>query len=184
MTDLQRTPFKARDMEQILRVDSFIMYNRSELKNFWCSMSIDDNWHLTEMSTAELSAVLSRHLQWETARAALHSYTKYAWEEDLLEITEDCVTIADDMYESKGMEDLLDAMVDAIVDNHESGGKLKEHDLERDIANVEAITHDEWDRRGRQMLETLVLCEFALKVAGAFLHKKEESRAAEAALEL
>jgi len=58
-------------------------------------------WLLTEMSTSELADIITNAPNWEDLRAALDSYAKYAWAEDVLEITEDCVTIADDMSEEK-----------------------------------------------------------------------------------
>ena len=65
-----------------------------------------------------VSACSLSSTRWETLRAALESYAKYAWEEDVLEITEDCVTIADDMCEEKGMHDMLEAMLDAVELNN------------------------------------------------------------------
>merc|ERR1712070_790647 len=100
------------------------------------------------------------YTRWETLRAALESYAKYAWEEDVLEITEDCVTIADDMCEEKGMHDMLEAMLDAVELN------LLQHKQPPPSGN---LTEDEWDKIGRQMLENLVLAEFARKIAAQYV---------------
>jgi hypothetical protein len=83
------------------KLDALILNHSTELKQFWTSISIEDKWCLTEMSTTELAEIISASPHWETLRAALESYAKYAWEEDVLEITEDCITIADDMCEEK-----------------------------------------------------------------------------------
>jgi hypothetical protein len=37
------------------------------------------------------------------------------------------------------------------------------------------MSEDEWDKIGRQMLENLVLAEFARKIAAQYMRKKRES---------
>ena len=59
------------------------------------SISVEEKWLLTEMSTAELSEIISQAGEWETLRAALASYAQYAWEEDVLEISDDCFAESD-----------------------------------------------------------------------------------------
>ena len=59
------------------------------------SISVEEKWGLTEMSTTELSELISAAAEWETLRAALDSYAKYAWEEDVLEISDECFPEAD-----------------------------------------------------------------------------------------
>ena len=71
-------------------LDDLVLSQRKELTNFFCSISVEEKWLLTEMSTAELSDIISSAPEWETLRAALESYSKYAWEEDVLEISDDC----------------------------------------------------------------------------------------------
>lgn len=61
------------------KLDELVMGHRKELKNFWSSISIEEKWCLTEMSTTELSDIISASSHWETLRAALESYAKYAW---------------------------------------------------------------------------------------------------------
>ena len=56
---------------------------------------MEEKWLLTEMSTAELSEIISQAAEWETLRAALASYAQYAWEEDVLEISDDCFPESD-----------------------------------------------------------------------------------------
>ena len=148
-------------------------------------MATEEKWLLTEMSTSDLSDIISQSKEWETLRAALQSYTKYAWEEDMLEISEYVVTIADDMCESKNMVDILLAMLNAVklVDLSSSPHNSHETTTVSECCH-EHLSEDEFDRRGRQMLENLVLREFARKVAAQYLLKKEESRAQRIALEL
>ena len=77
------------------KLDELVLSQRKELTNFFCSISVEEKWLLTEMSTAELSEIISGATEWETLRAALESYAKYAWEEDVLEISDDCFTETD-----------------------------------------------------------------------------------------
>ena len=68
------------------------------------SISVEEKWLLTEMSTAELSEIISQAGEWETLRAALASYAQYAWEEDVLEISDDCLPESDTrVLTDKGM---------------------------------------------------------------------------------
>ena len=176
------------------------------------SISVEEKWVLTEMSTAELSEIISQASEWETLRAALASYAQYAWEEDVLEISDDCVTIADDMCEDgKGMSDMLEAMLDAVetikadelgplphhsahsgsiattalVSSHGSHHPHQHHSHHHPHPSASSpLSDEEWDKRGRQMLENCVLAEFARKVAAQYLLKKQESKAQQVALEL
>ena len=153
-------------------MDDIVIYHRQELRNFWSSISIEDKWCLTAMTTSELSDHIAESESWESLRAALDSYSKYEWEEDVLEISDDCVTIADDMCEEKGMHDMLEAMLEAVELSI----------TEQRVAG--SLSDDEWERIGRQILENLVLAVFARKIAAQYLLKKEESRAQQVALEL
>lgn len=148
---------------------------RKEITAFWAVLSIEEKWCLTEMSTAELAEAISASTRWETLRSALESYAKYAWEEDVLEITEDCVTIADDMCEEQAMLDTLESMLDAL--KVAFGPELDE-------PRSASMSEDDWDKTGRQMLETLVLAEFAKKLAVQYMLKARETRAQQVALEL
>eukprot|EP00457_Paulinella_chromatophora_P000221 gb/GEZN01000221.1/.p1 GENE.gb/GEZN01000221.1/~~gb/GEZN01000221.1/.p1 ORF type:complete len:1802 (+),score=284.99 gb/GEZN01000221.1/:73-5478(+) len=164
---------QVKDQANRRKLDELVLSHRKELKSFWSSITIEEKWCLTEITTTELSECISQSPRWETLRAALDSYAKYAWEEDVLEITEDCVTIADDMCEEKGMHDMLEATLDAVELNS----------IEQ-APPSSGMTEDEWDKRGRQMLENLVLAEFACKIAAQYVLKKQESRAQQVALEL
>lgn len=102
------------DEQNRQRLIELLVNHRKELKQFWSSTSIEEKWYLTEMNMLELADILVESVHWETLRVSLESYSRYAWEEDLLEITEDCVTMADDMCEENGMHDMFDAMLDAV----------------------------------------------------------------------
>jgi len=127
-----------------------IVGHRKELTNFWSSISIEEKWCLTEMSATELSSIIARNKHWETLRAALGSYAKFEWEEDVLEITEDCVTIADDMCEEKGMHDMLEAMLDAVELCSSSSSSSSSSNSLTSTASAahQVLTEDEWDKRG------------------------------------
>ena len=126
-------------------------------------------------------------------------------------ITGNCVTIADDMCEDgKGMSDMLEAMLDAVetikadeliplhhhnthhtasntslVPTHTSHHQHQHHSHHHPHPSASSpLSDEEWDKRGRQMLENCVLAEFARKVAAQYLLKKQESKAQQVALEL
>mmetsp|Transcript_1866 Transcript_1866/g.4288 ORF Transcript_1866/g.4288 Transcript_1866/m.4288 type:complete len:1872 (-) Transcript_1866:313-5928(-) len=165
------------------KLHDLVLNHRKELRTYWSSLSLEERWCLAEMTTAELTDIIAASPYWETLRAGLESYAQYAWEEDVLEITEDYITIADDICEDRGIGDMLEAMLDAVELNRKC-----EEDMEQMFyispERLEHISEDEWDKRGRQMLETLILAEFACKIAAQYLVKKEESRAQQVALEL
>jgi hypothetical protein len=156
-------------------LNQIILKNRTELTNYWSSITTEEKWVLTEMSCTELQNIIYHSNQWETLRAALASYTKYSWDDDRLEITDDIVTICDDLTDSKGAEATLHLMLDCASS---SSAELVATN------NFVPANEEEWDFKSRRMLENLVLAEFAAKIAAQFLIKTEESRAQRAALEL
>jgi hypothetical protein len=91
------------------------------------------------------------------------------------------------MCEEKGMHDMLEAMLDAVevnsIDHHNSQQQQQQPNSNNNSAvnmngnAMQPLSEDEWDKRGRQMLENLVLGEFARKIASQYVLKKEESRA-------
>lgn len=181
-----------------LKCEEVIYRNRTELQNFWASISTEEKWSLTEFSINELNDIIYRSKYWETLRAAQQSYTKYSWDDDRLEISEECVTITDDVAEVKGCEHVLNSMLDAVavdlstfilypvVDDPQSFASISymgDSDEESKY-QLEKLNEEEWDHRGRRVLETLVLAEFARKIAAKYILKKEESRAQRIALEL
>jgi ankyrin repeat protein len=156
-------------------VHEVILKNRTELANFWSSISMEEKWALTEMSTSDLNDTVYQSVHWETLRAALDSYKKYSWDEDRLEITDEIVTICDDLTDLKTSEASLHMMIECAS----SASQEPVH-----INTGKLLNEEEWDFKSRNMLENLVLAEFALKIAMQFLIKTEESRAQRAALEL
>jgi len=161
---------------------------------------------MTEITIEELEEIICYTNDWETLRAALESYTKYAWDSDLLEIQDNLVTIADDMSDARGMEELLAEVLEAVTqpvkseDRRSAGPEfivdiqhLREvvglgnvYDSLQQLGTTNQRNHqtDIWERYGRQMLENLVLCEFARKVAQEYVRQRDESHARAAALEL
>ena len=47
------------DESNRIKLDGIVQNHRKELRNFWASISIEEKWCLTEMSTTELSDILS-----------------------------------------------------------------------------------------------------------------------------
>ena len=167
------------DMNNRNKLDHIILNYRSELIDYWNSIKIELKWNLTEMSTIELSnKITSNTHNWELLRAALESYAKYAWEEDILEISDDCITIADDMCDD-GLIDMIVAILDSV--------ELCRLDSQSSIlssCNIIELNDDEYDRKIRQLLENIVLAEFARKITASYLLQKQESYAEKIAYEL
>lgn len=190
-------------------LEDLCISHRKELSNFWSSIAIEEKWNLTEMSTSELNDLISNSIEWESLRSALDNYSKYAWDQDVLEFSDDSVTLADDMAEEKGMNDMLEAMLDAvemtrIEQQQQQQNFVQQQQFYQQQLNNPTLHHqntlqqnrsphhqydnsndqNNWEKRGRQQLETLVLSEFARKIATAYQLKKQESRAQQVALEL
>lgn len=177
------------------QVDELLLSQNGELCKFWSNLTTEEKWALTEMTTTELADLIAEPgpFEWETLRAALTSYTQYQWEEDSLEINDDCITIADEISETKDLNDLIHIMIEAAVRILRGEGAdvpvvpvlppipltCSAHASEC----LRCVSEEEWDRRGRQLLENIVLCEFARRIAAQYLVKKEESRAQRIALE-
>ena len=164
-------------------------YSQSSDGRIWC-ISVDHPDHLIVAQRAtRLNGRITR--QWRPL------------------ITGNCVTIADDMCEDgKGMSDMLEAMLDAVetikadeltppphhhtnpastalVPSHTSHHPHQHHSHHHPHPSASSpLSDEEWDKRGRQMLENCVLAEFARKVAAQYLLKKQESKAQQVALEL
>jgi len=165
------------------KLHALIMNHRKELGIYWSSISLEERWCLAEMSTTELADIIAASPHWETLRAGLESYAQYEWEEDVLEITEDYITVADEICEERGIGDMLDTMLNA-VELHVKTQQEMERLSSLGTGAFSHVSEEEWDKKGRQMLENLILSEFACKVAAQYLVKKEESRAQQIALEL
>jgi len=189
-------------------LDSLILTGGPELQQYWLSLSMEEKWALTELPISQLQTLITQHPCWELLRAALESYTEYAWEEDVLEIHDGAtITLADEMCEESGMGDMLAAMAHAIhmrqleergdldaaceatlrsiapythpANGDDGSGTMIQDPIQALTLNPSASTHS-----SRQMLENLVLSEFGRKIAWAFLQRTRESRAQQMALEL
>ena len=114
------------------RLDELVLTQRKELTNFFSSISVEEKWMLTEMSTQELSEIISGAKEWETLRAALESYAKYAWEEDVLEISDECFPARDTR----------------LLTNH---GFLFLHQLEERITQGDALLYACYDKHSRAL---------------------------------
>eukprot|EP00493_Phyllostaurus_siculus_P020178 UN20503 len=110
------------------------------------------------------------------------------------------------MSDARGMEELLAEVLEAVTqpvkteDRRSAGPEfivdiqhLREvvglgnvYDSLQQLGTSNQRNHqtDIWERYGRQMLENLVLCEFARKVAQEYVRQRDESHARAAALEL
>ena len=160
-----------------------INHNIKELKTYWNGLDNEAKWRLTEIPTTQLATSICNSSNWEPLRAALDSYSKYAWEDDVLEINDDIVSLTDDICAERGMNEMLDAMIDAVNMIFDSDQSLFFH-AAGVSTNPKKFSDEEWDRIGRRRLETLVLSEFAFNICTQYLMKMEESREQQVALEL
>ena len=186
--------------EEVKKLDSVIETCRNELKNFWASLPVEERWNLTEIQVSDLHEIISQSPKWETLRSALQSYSKYSWDDDRLELSDECITIIEDVGETKGMDAVLLSMLDSVKELNVpvplpkgSSKHLKATDIySREVCDefcefkvhLDHAHDEEWDLRDRRLLENIVLAEFARKIAGQYILKKEESRAQRLALEL
>eukprot|EP00494_Astrolonche_serrata_P031194 UN31463 len=110
------------------------------------------------------------------------------------------------MSDARGMEELLAEVLEAVTQPQKHPerkfGSQTEFvvDIEhlREVVGLGSVSDslqqlglndcpehsDMWERYGRQMLENLVLCEFARKVAQEYVRQRDESHARAKALEL
>ena len=56
-----------------IRWDDDILSSVAELAAFWASLSIEDKWALTEISTSELFQIMKTDQHWEILRLAYES---------------------------------------------------------------------------------------------------------------
>lgn len=168
------------------KLDALITSSRTGLMNFWSSISLEDKWNLTEISPAELQDLIYGCDDWETLRAAMQSYSKYSWDDDRLEISDECITLADEVSDTKAAEIVFASILDAVSKppNFKTPAARPCPRSILDAVEAEKTIAEEWDIRSRRILENLVLKEFARKVAAMYLVKKEASHAQTVALEL